>query len=410
MSDTRRVAVLGVAQTPFGNHPDRTLAELFTEPLQDAAAYATIEPDEIDAYHVGNHVGGRQYEGTDGRDDMPGRTNIAAEIADDIGAGRGDITRYEAACASSAVALRHGYDDIAYGKNDIVAAGGMEILQSVDLGDATAALGTATAADVPSPEFPGVFAAITEDYAAEYDKELDDLLEDMAHIGVKNREYGAKNPNARFYDVDVKSVDEALETPVIADPLTLYDCCANADGGSVVLIGTDEVADEAGIDDPVYIAGIAQKSGGTYAEHGAQVVEPDFRTSRKEAADEAYGAAGVEPVDIDVAEVHDCFTIDEIKAIEDLGFFAPGEGDTAARNGNTRLGGEIPVNVSGGLIANGHPVGATGTRQITSLVNMLRAHDDYDYLDGELADAEYALADTMGGDLGTSVVTVLQRA
>ncbi len=417
MDGERNVVILGVGQTPFGEYPDMSLAELYTEPLEaEALPEANRDATDIDAFHYGNHVGGRDY--TADGDEVPGRTNISAELPDLLDIDPVEVKRHEAACASSAAALESAYNDIAYGKHDVVAVGGSEKLASVAVTDATAALGTATAADMA---FPEVFADITEHYADAYDSDLDAVLDGMAHIGAKNKRYGSQNPKAKVagkYD-DV-TVDDARDSPVMdaettnglvdAAPLRLYDFCENADGGSAVILGTETAAEEAGVDHPITIAGIAQRSGGSLAYHGSDVVEPTFQTSRKAAAEAAYDMANVAPENIDIAEVHDCFTIDELKAVEDLGFYDHGEAYQAAIDGELEQNGTIPFNLSGGLIANGHPVGATGTRQITSLVNMLHGHPDYAYLDDMIAEAEYALSDTMGGDLGTSVVTVLKNS
>lgn len=420
------VSVLGVGMTPFGTHPDKTLAELYTEPLlNEALPGSNLEPSDLYrlaqnddiVFHYGNHVGGRDYDTKNGL--RTGRTNVAAEIPDLLGIPPAEMKRHEAACASSAAALHSAYHDVASGRYDVAVVGGSEKLKSVDLQDATDALATASASSLT---FPETFAELTDHYVSEYDVSLDDVLDGMAHIGVKNRRYGVQNPKAQIYGKDrFKDTDvgDAVDSPVMdatttdglfdADPLRLYDFCDNADGGSVAILASDDVVDELGVDDPIRIVGTAQRSGGTITAHGARVVEPDFETSRRKAADAAYEMAGVDPDDIDVAEVHDCFTIDEIKAVEDLGFVEHGAGYEAARNHELDVGGTIPTNLSGGLIANGHPVGATGTRQLYSLVKMLRNDPEYDYLDGAVDDVDTALIDTMGGDLGTSVVTILEK-
>lgn len=409
------VTVLGVGMTPFGQHPEKSLPELYVEPLlQEALPNANLMLDDLDhlaadddiVFHYGNHVGGRDYTTQDG-DHMDGRTNIAAEIPDLLDIGPVEVKRHEAACASSAAAFHAAYHDVTSGRYPVAVAGGSEKLAHMSLQDGTAALGTATKEDL---SFPEVFDEIAQHYAAEYGLDKDVLQDSMAAIAVKNRRHGSNNEKAQFYGKhgDI-SVDEVQNSPEVTGWLTLYDCCPMTDGGSAVVLATEDYARDRGIDDPITVAATAQRNGGTLAYNGGDVVKPKFNTSRRAAANAAYKQAGIKPENVDVAEVHDCFTIDEIKAVEDLGFVDHGTGYLAAHSGDLDVGGSIPVNLSGGLLAVGHPVGATGTRQIYSLVEMLRGSDEFSYLGDALDDAEYAVADTMGGDLGTSVVTVLQK-
>jgi acetyl-CoA C-acetyltransferase len=244
--------------------------------------------------------------------------------------------------------------------------------------------------------FPGAYALMARAYFDEFGGDN----EDLAHIAVKNHANAMTNEYAQFHREI--TVDDVLESPVIADPLRLYDACPITDGASAVVLVSGDYADEHGIDAPVRLTGSGQ--GGDKAalqdrEHLAQT------PAATKAADWAYSDAGITPEDVDVAEVHDCFTIAEVMALESLGFYEPGEGIGAAARGETTRDGDLPVNLSGGLKAKGHPVGATGTAQIVEMTKLLRGdHANSD----AVPDARVGVTHNAGGTVASAVVHVLE--
>jgi acetyl-CoA C-acetyltransferase len=224
--------------------------------------------------------------------------------------------------------------------------------------------------------------------------------EQLAKVAVKNHFYGAKNPKAMFQNVI--TVDDALKSRPIASPLKQFDCCANSDGAACIILASEEKAKKI-TDTPVWIAGLGLGS------------SPIMLTSRGtdltsfscavEAARQAYKMAGITPADVDIAEVHDCFTITEIVNYEDLGFCERGKGGKFIEEEQTYVGGKIPVNIDGGLLAKGHPIGATGASQIRTLVQQLRGEAG----ETQVKDAEIALAHNLGGIGMYCAVTILRR-
>jgi len=389
--EKREVAILGVGQTKFGAHPDKTLPELFAEAFFEAFDSSNIELRDIEAIYFGNFVG----EITDGT------ANLAGFIADEIGLRGIPAYRFEGACASSSVAFREAYLAVAYGIYDCVLVGGAEKLYSAGTLIGTRAL--ATALDPYEVgcglTFPGVFALITRLYSKVYDIPLEKLREKIAYVSIKNHKYGAKNPKAQFYNkLDNLTVEDVLNSKMICSPLTLLDCCPLTDGASAVIIASADLAENV-IDEPVYVRGTGQASAGGLLRQKLDVVKA---VTRRKAAEMAYKEAKMTAKDIDVAFVHDCFTIAEVIASEALGFFEYGKGADAVEEGLTWIDGEIPINPDGGLIGKGHPVGATGTAQIYSAVKILRNELSFVKID-----AENVITDTLGGGFGTIVNIIL---
>ena len=221
----------------------------------------------------------------------------------------------------------------------------------------------------------------------------------MALVTVKNRKYGAKNPQAMFQKP--VSVEDVLKSRLVARPLKLFDCCANADGAACLLVANAETARKI-TDTPVWVAGLGLASS-PMALAARQGPLTSFEVT-KNAAKSAYEMARVKPADVDVAEVHDSFSITEILNYEDLGFARPGKGPKLLKAEETELGGMIPVNIDGGLISKGHPVGATGASQINSLVHQLRREAG----DLQVEGARVGLAQNIGGIGMYSAVTILK--
>ncbi|MDW8049064.1 MAG: thiolase domain-containing protein [Nitrososphaerota archaeon] len=306
--------------------------------------------------------------------------------------------RTEVACASSGAAIRLGIFSILSGLVDVVLVGGFEKMTKRSTAEATEYLGMA--ADFPFEQwngvtFPGLFALMARAHMYRYGT----TEEQMALIAVKNHHNGSLNPKAHMQKE--VTVDKVLESRKIADPLKLYDCSLISDGASCAVLTRPEIAKKF-TDDPIYIIG----SG-----HGTDCLglyERENLTSIKAArlaASEAYSMAGVKPQDIDVAEVHDCFTIAELIAYEDLGFCSEGEGGKFIEDGASTLEGELPVNTSGGLKAKGHPVGATGVAQLYEIFLQLTGEADKRQVD----DCQIGLTHNIGGSGATCFVHIYRR-
>lgn len=386
--ELRDVAVLGVGHTKFGRHLDKSLMDLFGEAAMQAIGESNIDRKSIEAIFLGQHVG----EITDGI------SNLAPFASAEIGLSGIPSTRYEGACASSSVAFREAYLLVAAGIYDVVLVGGTERLLAAGTPIGTKALATSVDGVYEGNAgltFPGVFAIASLLYSKKYEIPLDELRIKMAHVSMKNHKYGSKNPLAQWYGRygDLKPED-VINSRMIAYPLTLFDCCPMTDGATACVLASSNIAEKA-VEKPVYVLGAGQGSaGGIYRQRDITVPQARVRSSK-----DAFRQAGVNPGDVDVVELHDCFTIAEIIATEAMGFFEFGEGADAVQKGKTSIGGEVPINPSGGLIGKGHPVGATGTSQIYVLVEQLR--NEVEPRELQVHAAETGMTDTLGGDFGT---------
>lgn len=385
----RDVAIIGVGITKFGELWDKSFRNLIAEAGTKAILDAGIEGKEIDALFVGSMSPGR----------FVGQEHVGALVADSSGLHVMNIpaTRVENACASGGLALRQAYISVASGMHDIVVVGGVEKMTDVMGGEATDIL--AMAADQEWEAFFGVtFPALYAMIARRHMHEYGTTREQLAEVAVKNHENGLLNPHAHFRRKI--TVDDVLNAPMVADPLTVLDCSPISDGAAALVLAPLDKAKHY-TDKIVKIAGSGQASD-SLALHGRE----DICTFKAtvEAGRQAYKQAGIEPKDVDLAEVHDCFTIAEILAIEDLGFVNKGEGGKAVEEGRTRIDGDIPVNPSGGLKAKGHPVGATGIAQAAEVVLQLRGEADK----RQVKDAEIGLTHNIGGSGATCVVHILE--
>jgi acetyl-CoA C-acetyltransferase len=390
MSDPR---VAGVGLTQFGVMPERTGRDLFAEAAGAALDDAGVPRDDIEGLHYGNFMGElAENQGHQGP--------LMAEAAGlDCPA-----TRYDAACAASGVAFANARRLIAGGQADVLLVGGAERMNNLGTAGSTAAL--AIAADDlheirAGVTFPAAYALMTDAYFARFGTDR----EGLAHIAVKNHANAVPNDYAQFQREI--TVEDALDAPIIADPIGLYDACPVTDGASAVVIVSEAYAAEHGLDatgPPIAVTG-----GGTAGDRLALQDRPDLDRipATDEAAKSAYAEAGIGPDDVDCVEVHDCFTIAEVAAIEGLGFVEPGEGIDAARDGKTTADGPLPVNLSGGLKAKGHPVGATGTAQVAEVTRLLRGdHPNADHV----ADATTGVTQNVGGTGASVAVHVLEVA
>jgi acetyl-CoA C-acetyltransferase len=382
----RRVAVIGVGVTKFGKH-DRTSAELFAEAAAEAIVDAEIPPGDIQALYYGNVTGGEA-------EHQLHASPLAASL---VGLSGIPTTRIENACASSHTAFRHGVIEIASGASDVVMVGGGERILHVPTDHATEYFAYCSDASFEQPlglTFPGVFALVARAHMAKHGT----TEEQMAHVAVKNHRHGVLNPKAQFRkEITLETV---LKSAYVADPLKLYDCCPFTDGGAALVLASEEVARTR--PRAIWVLASAAASDTMFMQEKRDLSRV---IATENAALAAYRQAGKSPRDVDVVELHDCFTIAEIVATEGLGLFEPGAGGLAAEKGLTSLGGQIPVNPSGGLKAKGHPIGATGAAQIAEIVTQLRGEADRRQVDG----ARVGLTHTLGGNTATVVVSLFGR-
>jgi len=382
------VRVAGVGLTQFGRHPERTGRDLFGDAALAAREESGIPPEEIEALNYGNFMG-----------TLAERQGHQAPLMAEMAGLQCPATRYEDACASAGVAIREAVRTVRSGEADVVLAGGCERMTNLSTADVTEAL--ATAADElyeirAGMTFPGAYALMERAYFEQFGGDR----EDLAHVAVKNHDNALPNEYAQFHRAI--TVDEVLDAPMVSDPIGLLDACPVTDGASAIVLVSDEYAEANDLDAPVSITGSGQ-GGDNLALHDRENLAVTPATER--AAAEAYDDAGRTADDVDLVEVHDCFTIAEVLAIEGLGFYDTGEGIAAARRGETTATGERPVNLSGGLKAKGHPVGATGGSQIAEMTRLLRGdHPNSDHVE----DATVGVTHNAGGTVASAVVHVLE--
>ncbi|MBI4011784.1 MAG: thiolase domain-containing protein [Candidatus Rokubacteria bacterium] len=382
----RNVAVIGVGVTKFGRH-ERTCAELFAEASVEALSDAGLGPERVQGLYVGNVVGEAGER----------QLHMGPQLASALGMPAVAATRFETACASSHAAFRHALFEIAAGAADVLLVGGTERVLTMPTERSTEVFAYASDAVFEQPAgltFPGVFALIARAHMAKHGT----TEEQMAHVAVKNHRHGTLNPKAQFQKAI--TLEQVLTSARVADPLKLYDCCPFSDGAAAVVLAAEEVA--RGTRKPVWVLGSAQAGDGMCL-HDKRDLSRALATER--AAQAAYRQAGLGPQDVDVVELHDCFTIAEIVATEGLGLVEPGGGGLAAEKGETSLGGRIPVNTSGGLKAKGHPIGATGAAQIAEIATQLRGEAGPRQVEG----AKVGLTHTLGGNTATVLVSVFGK-
>jgi acetyl-CoA C-acetyltransferase len=386
----REVAIVGIGCTKFGEMWDKSFRDLFIEAGLMALSDAEVSGAQIEALYGGNMSAGMFLE----------QEHIGALIADYSGLTTNNIpsTRVEAACASGGLALRSGIIAVASGYHDVVISAGIEKMTDVGAEKAMDALASAAdrewEAEVGAT-FPGLYAMM----ARAHMHELGTTREQLAQVAVKNHYHGSMNPRAQFRNKI--TIDTVINSPLVADPLRLFDCSPITDGAAAVVLVPAERAKEF-TDTPIYVKAAAQASDTISLHDRRSLTSIDATTI---AADRAFKMARLQRSQIDVAEVHDCFTIAEIMAIEDLGFFEKGAGGPVTLAGETAIGGKIPINTSGGLKACGHPVGATGIKQAVEIVEQLRGDAGKRQVDG----AEVGLTHNVGGTGGTVVVHILAR-
>lgn len=414
----RKVALIGAGMSHFGAfYPDKQLTDHFAEAWINAVSSVDngIAPKDID---------GGLYLGNFTADRFNNQGHLAPLMANLVGLSPKPATRFEGACASSGLALRQAFLTIAGGMADVICVGGVEVMTALPTSGVTDALAAAADASYEFPAgatFPGLYAAIASAHFAKYGTTSEDLMQ----IAIKNHENGKENPYAQMQQsitdimankmkkcadagapVDWENEIDFLKSssnPMIAYPLRLFDCSLVSDGAAMVFLAAEDVAKQF-TDEPIWITGSGQGSGALSLSD-----RPPFTTfgAARAAAEMAYNMAGKGPQDIQVAEVHDCFTIAEIVAMEDMGFYAPGEAASAIRTGETRRDGVRPINTSGGLKSKGHPVGATGCSQPVEIFKQMRGRAERNRQ--VPFPVNCALTHNLGGSGATCVVHIYEK-
>ncbi len=383
-----RVAIVGVGHSKFGKRTDVNVAELAFESIKRAVEDAGIDKKEIKNVVVGS--AGGWYE-----EALP-----AVIVNEYAGLQSVGTMRVEAACASGSAAVKVAFNSVATGESDVALAVGVEKMTEVDTLTSVELIGRAGSYMWEFENYGMTFPAYYALYAVSHMNKFGTTEEDLARVAVKAHHYGSLNPYAQFQKEI--TIEKVLSSQVVAWPLKLYDACPLTDGSAAVLLANEEAAKRL-TDTPVWIKGIG------FSSDSANLSKRDDYvglSASVDAASRAYKIAKVAPNQVDVATCHDCFTIAEIMAYEDLGFCKKGEGTKLLRDGETQLGGRIPVNLDGGLKAKGHPIGATGVSMMVEITKQLR---------GECGNRQapikngIGLVHNVGGTGHYAYVTILSR-
>ena len=383
-----RVAVVGIGHSKFGRRTDVNIGELAFESIKQAVDDAGVDKKDIGNVVIGS--AGGWYE-----ESLP--AVVVDEYAGLTGAG---TMRVEAACASGSAAVKAAYNSILSGEVDVAMAVGVEKMTEVDTPTSVELIGRAGSYTWEFENYGMTFPAYYALYAVAHMNKFGTTEEDMSRVSVKAHRYGAMNPLAQFQKEI--TLEKAMSSQVVSWPLKLYDACPLTDGSASVILASEARAKEL-TDTPIWIRGVG------YSSDTANLSRRDDYVglgAAVRAAKLAYARAKVSPGDIDVATAHDCFTIAELMAYEDLGFCKKGEASKMIREGQTELGGRIPVNLDGGLKAKGHPIGATGVSMAVEITKQLR---------GEAGRRQapirngYGLVHNIGGTGHYAYVTILSR-
>jgi acetyl-CoA C-acetyltransferase len=383
----RDVAITGIGSTLFGKHEGRGLESLAVEAANAALRNAGVSRKEIGALYLGNFIAGP----------LSGQEVLAGIVADELGLENIPCTKVEGACASGGIAFRHAVLAVSSGQCDAALVVGVEKMTHASGGQVTQALNCAmdNRSDGPSGlTFPGLFGLAWRVHAEKYGTTRDEV----SSVVIKNKANGRKNPLAQL-GAEL-TFDVIRQSQSIADPIQLYDCCPVSDGAAAIVVVAKDRARGAP-DLPIDVLASVQTRGSPRIAGHRDIVSFDATVK---AAEFAYRAAGLSPKDIDLVELHDCFSMAEIIDSEDLGLVPRGMGAKWAAEGRTRVGGDIPINPSGGLLAKGHPVGATGVGQLYEAVLQLRGiHAN------QVKDAGIAMTHNLGGSGIACTVSILKR-
>ena len=349
-----KVGIVGIGHGKFGRRSDATVQELAFEPFREALTDAGgISRKDIDAMIIGSSP------------EYHKQRSLPGAVAEYLGMNPQATWLTEAACASGSAAIRTAYMAIKSGMHEVVAVIGLQKMTELTTPEILALMGRVGDVQWESifgTTFPGYYAL----YATRHMHEFGTTKEQMAMVAVKNHYYGAMNPKALFQKE--VTIERCLASDEVAYPLNVFDCCANADGAACIIMTTEEKAKKMN-DTPIWLEGLGCASAQMSVLRRPHLVGIP---STVEASKQAYKQAGIKPKDVQVAEVHDCFTIAEIMAYEDLGFCEKGAGGKFVEEKQSYIDGKTPVNVDGGLKAKGHPVGATGVSMTTEIVKQLR--------------------------------------
>ncbi len=381
-----KVGVIGIGITKFGEIWDSSLRELLLDAQLRALNDAKIEAKQIDAMYTGNMAAGQ----------LSGQLHVGAMATENLNLNTPSI-RVEAACASGSLALRQGLHAIEAGEADIVMVNGVEKMTDVSTEQVTTALmgaGDEELEGFHGLTFPGLYALLANAYMNEYGLKR----EVLAEVSVKNHFHGARNSYAQFQNEI--TIDTVLDSTMVADPLTLFDCSPITDGAASVILASEKTAKKMGAE--VYVTGSGLATDTLSLARRDSLLE--IKAGRL-AAQQAYKQAGISAKDIDFAEVHDCFSIAEIYAVEALGLAKQGQGWKLYKERQTYCDADKPVNTSGGLKACGHPVAATGIKQAVEAVMQLRGQG----AKRQVKDAEIGVTHNVGGSGATAAVHVFKR-
>jgi len=370
----KEVAVIGVGQTSFSRNCGVSIRELCFEAFREAAEGLEISPKDIDASII---CSAPEYDK---------QRTPAALISEYLGLTPSPSFYVESVCSASTSGTRVGYSMIKAGLHDVIVVLGFQKMSEITSKEAAEVMGRGDDTMFSSP-FGTTMPAGHALYARAHMEKYGTTEEQMAKIRVKNSHYGSLNPKANYKKA--LSLEEIMTSAPVCSPLKVFDCCANADGASCLILASAEKAKKF-TSKPVWVMGLGMAT--SELNWSARDSQTSFGCTKK-ASSVAYNMAGVGPEDIDVAEVHDCFTISEILAYEDLGFAKPGEGPKLIVDKQTYHDGKIPVNVDGGLLSKGHPIGATGGSQIRTIIRQLRGEAN----EAQVKDAKIGLVQNVGG-------------
>jgi acetyl-CoA C-acetyltransferase len=386
----RDVYIAGIGSTTFGKHADTTIENLAVGAVVDALLDSSVDRAEVGALYLGNFISGP----------LNGKEVLAGIVADRIGLGSIPCTKVEGACASGGIAFRHACLAVASGQADVAIAVGVETMTHAPTKQTTAALNCAMDNENDGPSgltFPGLFGLAWRTHAERYGTTRDHV----SAVVKKNKSNGLKNPLAQMGAV-LTNEEIAASVP-ICDPIQLFDCCPTSDGAAAVIVVSKSVADRISkqLNHPlVQVLAAVQTRGSPSIGGHADLISFSANVS---AANLAYAQAGVTSKDIDLVELHDCFSIAEIIDSEDLGLVPRGEGGYWALEGRTSVGGDIAINASGGLLSKGHPVGATGIGQIYEVTQQLRHRHT-----NQVSDAKIGMTHNLGGAGVACTVSILK--
>ncbi len=387
----KRVAIVGAGQSRYGDFPEKGIKELFFDAYKDMVSSVDkgLDPKVIESAYIGNLGSGGFQLG-----------NMSALVTEYVGLKHINTMRIENACASGGYALAAAFMDVLSGTHKVAIAGGVEKMTDVSGMKQKYWLGVSGDTEyerLAGTTFSGLYALIAQRHMHEFGTKR----EHLSMVAVKNHKNGAQNPKAQFQREI--TLEQALKGPIVAAPLNLFDCCSTTDGASAVLVCDADIAKQF-TDTPIYVAGFGTASDFLAIHDRESTVTLE---GTRKASEQAYKMAALAPKDIQLAEVHDCFTIAELLAYEDLGFCEKGKAGKYIEEGHTQIGGERPVNPSGGLKSKGHPIGSTGTGQAYEMFNQLRGTAQKPTR--QVKGAEIGLCHNVGGSGGTVAVTIMRR-